>query len=533
MAAIALAVLAAVLSGSDARGQSLQAANASFAWVASMGGASGNVPDLSVDTNGNCYAICHFNSTNAIVGSVTLTNSGAGYDTFLVKYNSQGQVQWVRQAFGNANDFGLTVAVDPSGPIYIAGNFYSDVLTIGAYSVTNSTSSGSADIFIAKLDPNGNVLWLRRAGGDAIDTAFHVAVDGSGNLLVTGSFFSTTATFDTVSLTGGGDSDMFLAKYDPSGHIIWARRGGGTKADTGYRMAVDSANNCFVTGYFQGSATFGTSTVVSAGSFDVYLAKYDSSGNVQWVTSGGGSGTDEGFAIALDSSGNAYVAGFFTSASASFGGNTIHTAGGNDIFIVKVSPAGSVLWARSAGGSGSDRGFGLAVDSRGNAYVSGFFSSTATFGSISLPSTGAEDLCVIKYDPNGDVQWVVPASGVSNDTANSIIFDASGHLFLSGFCSTNTVFGNLTLTNALDSAMFVARLDFLLPLLKISHTGSRPILSWATNSAYALVAQTSTNLANAAAWHDVTNLPIFLNGTNSITNLTPISPSFYRLRSTN
>jgi hypothetical protein len=528
---LGIAVLV-LLSGRAASGQSVPAANARYSWVNAMGGASGNVPDTSFDADGNCYAICHFNSSNAVVAGVIMTNAGAGYDSFLVKYNSAGQSQWVRPMSGNASDFGLSVVAAASNLVYVVGSFYSDVFTMGSLSLTNTTSTNSSDVFAAKFDSNGNLLWLKQGTGDGIDTSYTAALDSAGNLLVGGSFNSSSISFGAISLLNAAPTkpDTFLVKYDPAGNVLWAKRGGGTQGDTIYRLAVDSTDSCYVTGFIQGSPTFGNIKLTSAGGFDAYAAKYDSSGNVLWATSLGGSGVEQGFGLALDSSNNCYVTGYFTSANSVFGSQTIHSAGTNDIFLAKLSPNGTVLWARSAGGTGNDRGFTVAVDSQGSPYVGGFFSGTANFGGISLNSSGNEDLCVIKYDANGNVQWVVPATGLSKDAASQLNFDGRGHLYISGQCSTNTAFGALTLTNALDSAMFVARLDFLPPFLNISLSNSRPILSWSTNVLTPVLAQSATNLSDPANWHDLTNVPVISGGFNVVTNLSPANPVFYRLR---
>jgi hypothetical protein len=528
LAALTLATLATL--GAQVHGQTVASANASFAWANGVAGASGNVPDICTDAGGNCYAVCHFNSTNAMVGTTVLTNSG-GYDTFVVKYNSRGQPLWVKQLFGDASDFGLAIALDSAGSVYITGNFYSDVLALDGLSVTNATGTSASDIFIAKFDGNGAAQWLRRFGGNGTDTAFHVVVDRDDNVLITGSFFSTTLDFDTVTLVNAStDSDMFLAKLNPAGDVIWARRGGGPKGDAGYRMVVDANNNCVVTGYFFNSATFGTVNLVSAGSADAYVAKYDGSGNLQWVTSGGGTGVDEAFGLAQDAAGNSYVSGYFNSATASFGGQVIHSAGGNDLFLIKLSPSGTVLWAKSAGGTGDDRGKSVGVDAQGYVYVSGSFSGSATFGSTTLASTGGVDLCLLKYSPAGVLQWVIPATGPADDQGNQITLDRNGHLYVSGSCSSNAVFGALTLTNTLNNTPFLARLDFLPPNINITPTNGLPMLWWTTNFLTPVVAQGTTNLRT---WQDLTNAPVLVNGTFAITNLPPASPSFYRLRNLN
>ena len=264
-ASLALACAFTVVLMTDVRGQSAASANARFKWVEGSQ-ASGNIPDLAFDTNGNIYAIVQFNSTNATVGGTTLTNTG-GYDNFLVKYNGQGQPQWVQQFSGAHTDFGLAVAVDSTGSAYVVGNYYSDVLTVGSLSVTNAFATTDSAIFVARFDANGTPLWMRSFGGNGIDTAFHVAVDQSNNVLVAGSFFSTTLAFDSVTLTNVGDSDIFLTKFASDGHTLWAQHAGGSKPDSCYRIAVDAQNNFYITGYYQGTASFGTINVTSSGKF--------------------------------------------------------------------------------------------------------------------------------------------------------------------------------------------------------------------------------------------------------------------------
>ena len=225
-----------------------------------------------------------------------------------------------------------------------------------------------------------------------------------------------------------------------------------------------------------------------------------------------------------------YVTGYFSSSTATFGGQVIHSAGGNDIFTVKLSPSGSVLWARSAGGTGDDKGRAVTVDAQGNAYVAAYFSGTATFGNITLTSVGGDDLCIIKYDPSGNVQWVIPAGGLSDDLANAIHMDANSHLYIAGTCSSNIVFGGVTFTNPTNGAAFLARLDFLPPAIAISGANGSLAVSWGTNFLTPVVPQQSTDLSH---WQDATNIPVLLNGSYTITNLAPTNLSFYRLRNIN
>lgn len=496
-----------------------------------MQAADGNMPDFGFDTNGNCYAVCHFHSTNAVINGITVQNSGTGYDTLIIKYNNQGQVQWFKHATGDASDFGLGVAVDPAGPVYVVGSFFSHVMTLDGFSVTNSTGTSSSDIFVAKLDTDGNVQWLRWGGSSALDTCYHAVVDHDGNLLITGVFPTTSITFNTTTLTTTSGNNLFLTKFDPSGNVLWAQWAGGAKGAAGYRLALDSSNNCYVTGPFSGTVSFGSHTLVSAGAHDLFVAKYDTNGNALWAIKGGGTGEDEGFGIAIDSSDNCYVSGYFSSATATFGTNTLHTTGANDAFVAKISPSGSFLWTRSGGGPGDDRATPIALDSQGNVFLGCHYSTNATFGNVPMTNAGGEDIALVKYDPNGNFQWVVSAAGGTDDEANHIAFDPMGNLFIGGYCSSNCIFGNLTAANTLTNGIYLARLDFPLPLLDIQLTNSQPVLLWATNSAYAVTAQSTTNLSEP--WTDVTNVPVLVNGTETITNLSSSDTVFYRLRRAN
>ncbi len=168
--------------------------------------------------------------------------------------------------------------------------------------------------------------------------------------------------------------------------VEWVRSGGGTEIDRGFAITADPAGNTYVTGSFSGTAPFGPFTLTSAGSDDIFVAKYDGGGNVLWAQSAGGTSVDQGLAIAVDDSGNSYVTGVYSS-SATFGSFTISSsAGTRDVFIVKYDGNGNALWARSAGGTTLDEGRGIAVDDAGNSYVTGTFSPPATFGSFTLTS---------------------------------------------------------------------------------------------------------------------------------------------------
>ena len=250
--------------------------------------------------------------------------------------------------------------------------------------------------------------WAKRVGGVQGND---VETDGARNSYMAGLFEATT-TFgageaNETTLTSAGDFDILVARHDPSGALVWAKRAGGTGLDWGYALALDGAGNSYVTGRFTGTATFDSTVMTTAGSDDVFVAKYDSSGALVWARRAGGSSTDEGRGIAIDSAGNSYVSGFFAG-NATFGlgdlnQTTLTSAGSLDIFVAKYDPNGELVWARRAGGSSSDDAFEIATDGAGNSYVTGRFGGTATFGlgdanQTTLTSAGSLDVFVANYD---------------------------------------------------------------------------------------------------------------------------------------
>ncbi len=175
-------------------------------------------------------------------------------------------------------------------------------------------------------------------GGSYDDVANGIAIDGSGNSYVTGFFEETSMTFDTITITGSGNSEIFIVKYDAAGNALWARSIGGNMIDAGNSIASDSNGNSYVTGAFQSdSITFGSTTLTNAGIYDIFVAKYDPLGNVSWAKSVGGTNSDAARDICVDNLGNAYVTGSFQSPSITFGSMTLTNTGVVDIFVAKLS----------------------------------------------------------------------------------------------------------------------------------------------------------------------------------------------------
>jgi len=365
---------------------------------------------------------------------------------------------WAKKAGGTSYDSSSSIAVDANGNSYITGYFYGSA----TFGTTTLTSSGGSDIFVAKLDINGNWLWAKKAGGTDFDFGNSIAVDANGNSYVTG-YFSGSANFGTTTLTSSSEyyTEIYVAKLDINGNWLWANKAGGTGWDYGYGIAVDANGNSYVTGAFAESAIFGTTTLTSSGGSDIFVAKLDSSGNWLWAKQAGGTDYDDGYGIVVDINGNSYVTGIFYSSNCSFGSTTLTSSGGSDIFVAKLDINGNWLWAKQAGGTDNDFGYGIAVDANGNSYITGGFKESATFGTTTLTSSGYYDydIFVTKLDIDGNWLWAKQAGGTGDEGSNSIAVDANGNSYITSGFEESVNFGTTTLTSSGYLDIFVAKID--------------------------------------------------------------------------
>ena len=350
---------------------------------------------IATDRGGNIYG----------AGQMYDWMAGSASDV-AVKFDSAGNLLWASPIGEDGR-----IAVDALTNVYVSGYFQSPTVLIGNVTLTNA---GMGNLFTAKYDADGNLLWARSAGGNSYDAAHGVAADATGNVYVTGLFSSTNAVFGAVTLTNLSITEMFVAKYSPDGNVIWAKSAGGNDEDSSDAIAVDAVGNAYVTGhFFSSNATFGTVTLTNAGSSlgyppsdDMFVAKYDPVGNVLWAKSAGGGSRDYGSAIATDAAGNAYVTGLFCSPSISFGSTTLTNSWNGNLFVAKYNSSGNVQWAKGAGlGSESVT---LAIDQARNVFVAGNFLATLPLDSVTLTNAnGAQNAFLTKIGfeppvPNGD-----------------------------------------------------------------------------------------------------------------------------------
>jgi hypothetical protein len=351
------------------------------------------------------------------------------------------------------SDSGYGIAVDAVDNSYITGSTTGDLAGTG--------NNGSGDIFLAKYDASGNPHWIRQFGSTFYDEALGIAVDSNGNIYITG-------------YINGNDADIFIAKYDASGNQLWIRQFGTIASDVGISIAVDTSGNSYITGYTTGDIAgtgnngdkdvfiakydasgnsiwikqFGTQTYDSGSGItvdtsgniyitgvnsygDIFVASYDTSGNQQWMNQIDTTYVNRSSGIALDANGNSYITGYTAGDLAGTGNN-----GNFDAFIAKHDVSGNLLWIRQFGSTERDEAKSIALDSNGNSYITG-----NTGGDLAgTGNNGDKDVFIAKYDASGNSIWIKQFGTANTDVGNDIAVDAGSHTYITGFTTWYDVF---------------------------------------------------------------------------------------------
>ncbi|MCH8316946.1 MAG: SBBP repeat-containing protein [Bacteroidetes bacterium] len=289
--------------------------------------------------------------------------------------------------------------------------------------------------------------WAVNSGGTGYEISVSIAVDNDGNSYITGEFDG-TAIFGNDTIVSEGFRNIFAAMLDSNGNVFGAMGGIGSGTNIGTGIAVDMNGNVYITGYFRDTVTFGSTQLISAGSADIFIVKYDTAGNLLWAQRAGGTDLIEAHDIAVDNAGNCYIIGDFYG-TANFGVHVVTSTSAGDVFTVKYDANGTALWAASCGSNCEDIGTGITVDTLGNVYITGYFHCGFIFNSIAYGSAGIRDIFIAKYDPAGNPGWASTGGGGANDFSQSIAVDADGNIYISGeFDSDTAIFGNISLFNA-------------------------------------------------------------------------------------
>lgn len=353
---------------------------------------------------------------------------------------------WAKGLGGSNSDYSASIAVDGAGNVYTTGYFLGTSDFNPGAGTANLSSVGQSDIYISKLDANGNFLWVKRMGGNSWDDGSGISLDAAGNIYVTG-HFSGTADFNpgagTANLTSAGDYDMFVCKLDPSGNFIWANRIGNSNGDYSWSIVLDAMSNVYITGQFFGTVDFnpgaGISSMSSVGGYDFFICKLDASGNFVWAKSLGGLNPDVAYSISVDASGNVFATGGFNG-TVDFDPSTnvfnLSSSGSEDVFVLKLDASGNFIWAKSFGGNNFDSANSMSIDAFGNIYTIGSFEGIADFdpngGVTNLTSAGFSDVFICKLNNAGNFIWARNLAGMNYEDAFAINTDVSGNVVFSG-----------------------------------------------------------------------------------------------------
>jgi hypothetical protein len=370
---------------------------------------------------------------------------------FLARVGSGGDVQWVSCA-NQADAYGL--AVMPDGGAVVAGEFeYSAVFAPATADETTVTALGRYDMFVARYDDDGKLLWVRTGGGTGRTRSATVAPMPDGGVAVSGSFagHATFGTGETNELVVDSDSGggIFIARYRDDGSLSWVRGLPAMSTDEGSALLSLADGSLVIAGHFGRTVAFDIDILEPRGGSDAFIVRLDPSGTVVWATRAGGSGEDSADALSLMPDGALLVAGHF-SGTAIFGEGeseqSLRSAGDADVFLARYSPDGVFLGAVQAGGRGFDAAFAVGVDEDGGVVLAGSFEESAIFGAdepmeTTLTAAGEKDMFVARYDPEGRLAWATMAGGPTYDAVRNLAVTGGGDIVVTGSYGSSAVFG--------------------------------------------------------------------------------------------
>jgi hypothetical protein len=337
-----------------------------------IGGANYDEGKSLIQTSDGGYAIAGYTSS-----------FGAGEaDVYVVKLDANGNLQWTTTIGGPESEDGNSLIQTSDGGYAIAG-------------YTESFGAGEDDVYVVKLDANGNLQWTKTIGGKKEDVGTSLTQTSDGGYAIAG----------FTSSFGAGSGDVYVVKLDANGNLQWTRTIGRKGWDAGGSLIQTSDG---------GYAIAGFTLSLGAGGLDVYVVKLDANGNLQWTKTIGGPGNEIGTSLIQTSDGGYAITGY----TSSFG------AGGRDVYVVKLDANGNLQWTKTIGGPESEIGFSLIQTSDGGYAIAG---ATNPFG------TGGRDVYVVKLDANGNLQWT-KTIGAKNENLikSSIIQTSDGSYVIAG-----------------------------------------------------------------------------------------------------
>ncbi|MCY7410568.1 MAG: hypothetical protein LH473_09860, partial [Chitinophagales bacterium] len=427
-------------------------------WVHNFGWTGGDWGyAVKSDASGNVYSTGYFKKTvdfDPGPGIFNLTATSDSFDAYVSKLDSGGNFIWAKRIGGSGDDRGWAINIADDGSVYVAGFFASTADFDPNAGVFNLTSDGDRDVFIDKLDADGNFIWAKKLGGTNDDRAISIVTDHNGNVYTSGRF-QKTVDFDpgagVSNLTSNGGNDVFISKLDANGNFIYGKSFGGITDDQSYEIYINNAGDVYCIGYYQNTVDFDPGASVfnltAVGLTDIFISKLSSEGNFLWAKSIGGTLDDQATGLGADAEGNIYVTGFFRNTADFDPGSGVFnltSQGQADIFIMKLDDTGDFQWAESIGADTENTGTTLDLDQDGFLYVTGAFLSTVDFnpgaGIYNLKSKGLADVFFLKLNDAGEFQWARSMGGKKHDGSLRIDVDVFGDILTTGFFENTSDF---------------------------------------------------------------------------------------------
>lgn len=424
-----------------------------FMWANSQGGTTNNDQGraITVDVNGDVYTTGKFSGTidfDASAAIFEMTSLGSG-DAYITKTDNDGNFLWAKQLGGTTGaDYGTAITADSSG-VYVGGVFKGavdfDVDTTASETYMMTSTGTNIDAFIVKMDHTGNFIWSRQFGGSGGDAPNDFVLDGMGNLYLAGHLNGTSYFGSTTLSSTWSNEDGLVAKMDTSGNFIWAINFAATDQCRVEGLTLDSNGNPIIVGWFENSVDLDpTSASLVAGSVgdrDIFYAKLDTAGNIDWARTHGSWSTDQGRSVVCDEDDNIYLTGQFSGTidfNSSLATDELTSAGNKDIYIQKLTSSGDFIWAKRIGGTANTFPKDLNIDSFGYIYISGTCVGPTVdhnpgAGVDTTAYFGSQDIFVDKLDLDGNFIYTKAfGSGFGEQIFQSYVDDA-GNFYTTGF----------------------------------------------------------------------------------------------------
>ena len=363
-----------------------------------------------------------------------------------------GNPIWAKR-FGDVAAQAATGVATHGGGAVIAGNLSGSADFGGGL----LTSAGATDVFIASFDYLGQPLWSKRFGDAVAQTVARVATDAQGNVAIVGDFAG-KIDFGAGALTGVGATDVYLAKFGPTGTLLWAKSFGDVAAQNAFDVAFAPNGDVVFTGSFAGKINLGGGALISAGATDLFVGRYDPAGTFQWGKRFGDNVGQAGKGVAVDAQGNVIITGDIAG-KVDFGGGILASAGATDVLLLELDAAGNHVFSKLFGDVAAQTASRVALDSVGNRIITGSAAGKVNFGGGALTSAGGTDIFVAKLTSGGMHLWSKLYGGVTNQDPRDVAVDPSGAILVAGDFTGTVDFGGGALTSAGVTDGFIVKLD--------------------------------------------------------------------------